>query len=112
MTRAVLVLPILLAACARPPQSVDPQLASEIAEDQGHRQSRASRAARRLAGEKPDDEYDALPVEIARSRNPIPFATRPGSPILLEAHRAIFGGDKAGRRRRTVRITPSRCWIS
>ena len=47
-----------------------------------------------LSGEKRDDEYDALPVETLEAQSD-PVRARRGSPELIEAHRALFGGDKA-----------------
>src|SRR5580658_6367947 len=93
MTRAVLAPLILLAACARPPQSIDPQLASEIAGIKAI-DNHAHPVRPTGAGETPDHEYDALPVESLEAASD-PIRTRAGSPVLLEAHRAIFGGDKA-----------------
>jgi predicted TIM-barrel fold metal-dependent hydrolase len=46
------------------------------------------------AGEKPDDGYDALPVETLEPQSD-PVRDRPGSPDILAAHKAIFNGDKA-----------------
>jgi hypothetical protein len=45
------------------------------------------------AGEKPDDEYDALPVESLDPQAD-PVRGRPKSPEILDAHRQIFRGDK------------------
>ena len=47
-----------------------------------------------LPGEKPDDEYDALPVETLEPQSD-PVRNRPGAPELLDAHKKIFNGDKA-----------------
>jgi uncharacterized protein len=94
MRRLLLVPMILLAACADRPQAVDPQLFSEIAGIKAV-DNHAHPVRPTGAGEKPDSEYDALPVESLEAESD-PVRTRPGSPVLLEAHRAIFSGDKAG----------------
>ena len=84
---------LILAACEKPPAAVDPQLASEIAAIKAI--DNHAHPVRPVApGETPDAEYDALPVESLEAQSD-PIRTRPGSPVLLEAHHAIFGGDKA-----------------
>lgn len=85
----------LLDSCAPAAQhaNVDPQLASEIAGIKAI-DNHAHPVRPTLAGEKPDNEYDALPVESLEAQSD-PVRDRPGSPELIEAHRAIFGGDKA-----------------
>jgi uncharacterized protein len=93
MIRWLLVSALVLAGCDKPAAAVDPQLASEIAgikaiDNHAHPVRPTAR------GEKADDEYDALPVESLEAASD-PIRTRAGSPLLLEAHRAIFGGDKA-----------------
>ncbi len=96
MIRSPLVLAIFLTACARAPEeatSVDPQIASAIAsikaiDNHGHPVRPTA------AGEKPDTEYDALPVDSLEAQSDY-VRSRPGSPELLEAHRAVFQGDKA-----------------
>ena len=94
MIRWLLVCALVLAGCEKPTAAVDPQLASEIAGIKAI-DNHAHPVRPTAAGEKPDDEYDALPVESLEAASD-PVRTRPGSPVLLEAHRAIFGGDKAG----------------
>jgi predicted TIM-barrel fold metal-dependent hydrolase len=86
---------ILLASCAPAPERarVDPQLASQIAAIKAI-DNHAHPVRPTLDGEKPDDEYDALPVESLEAQSD-PVRDRPGSPELIEAHRAIFGGNKA-----------------
>ncbi len=97
MTRAALVpLLLILAACAPRQEtsaSVDPQLFSEIAGIKAI-DNHAHPVRPTGAGETPDHEYDALPVESLEAESD-PVRTRPGSPVLLEAHHAIFSGDKA-----------------
>jgi predicted TIM-barrel fold metal-dependent hydrolase/predicted small secreted protein len=92
----VVALAVLLAACSRNTQQVegiDVQLASEIASIKAV-DNHAHPVRPTLAGEVADTEYDALPVESLEAQSD-PVRTRPGSPVLLEAHRAIFNGDKA-----------------
>jgi uncharacterized protein len=85
----------VLASCAPAPERdrVDPQLASEIARIKAI-DNHAHPVRPTLSGEKPDDEYDALPVESLEAQSD-PVRDRPGSPELIEAHNAVFGGDKA-----------------
>ena len=97
LRRFAILLPILiLTACAPSGGNarVDPQLAAEIAKIQAI-DNHAHPVRPVLAGEKPDDEYDALPVEALEPQSD-PVRDRPGSPELLDAHRKIFDGDKAG----------------
>jgi len=86
---------LVLASCAPAPEraNVDRELASQIAgikaiDDHAHP------VRPTLEGEAPDKEYDALPVESLEAQSD-PVRDRAGSPELIEAHRAIFGGDKA-----------------
>lgn len=87
---------VLLAACSAPvPQDsrVDPQLAAEIARIKAI-DNHAHPVRPTPPGEKPDDEYDALPVETLEPSSD-PVRTRPGAPELIEAHRRLFHGDRA-----------------
>lgn len=97
MRRAAAFLPILLlTACSLAPDRstrVDPQFASEIAKIKAI-DNHAHPVRPTLPGEPPDHEYDALPVDSLDPQSD-PVRDRPGSPVLLEAHRAIFNGDKA-----------------
>jgi predicted TIM-barrel fold metal-dependent hydrolase len=90
---SLLVCVLVLAGCERPTAAVDPQLASAIAGIKAV-DNHAHPVRPTAQGEKPDGEYDALPVESLEAASD-PVRTRPGSPVLLEAHRAIFSGDKA-----------------
>jgi predicted TIM-barrel fold metal-dependent hydrolase len=45
-------------------------------------------------GEKPDDEFDALPVDDLEPQSD-PIRQRPTSPHVVAAARELFGGDKA-----------------
>jgi predicted TIM-barrel fold metal-dependent hydrolase len=89
------ILPFILASCGRGVERdrVDPQLASGIAGIKAI-DNHAHPVRPTLNGEKPDDEYDALPVESLEAQSD-PVRERAGSPELFEAHRAMFGGDKA-----------------
>jgi len=96
MFRSLLVLATFLTACARAPQeveSVDPQIAAEIASIKAI-DNHAHPVRPTAAGEKPDTEYDALPVESLEAQSDY-VRSRTGSPALLDAHRALFQGDKA-----------------
>jgi predicted TIM-barrel fold metal-dependent hydrolase len=73
---------------------VDAQLAKEIANIKAV-DNHAHPVRPTGAGEKPDDGYDALPVETLEAQSD-PVRNRPGSPEILVAHREIFKGDKAG----------------
>jgi predicted TIM-barrel fold metal-dependent hydrolase len=86
---------LVLASCGPAPERdrVDPQLASRIASIKAV-DNHAHPVRPTLQGERPDDEYDALPVESLEAQSD-PVRERPGSPELIEAHRAVFGGDKA-----------------
>jgi predicted TIM-barrel fold metal-dependent hydrolase len=86
---------IFLVSCAPAPERdrVDPELASRIASIRAI-DNHAHPVRPTLSGEDPDTEYDALPVESLEAQSD-PVRDRPGSPELIEAHRAVFGGDKA-----------------
>jgi len=86
---------VALSACNRIPQTglVDPELASQIVDVRAI-DNHAHPVRPTLAGEEPDHEYDALPVESLEAQSD-PVRTRPGSPELTEAHRAVFNGDKS-----------------
>src|SRR5579863_920682 len=87
---------LFLTGCATPgsrTSAIDPQISSEIAQIKAI-DNHAHPVRPTLAGEKPDDEYDALPVETLEPQSD-PVRDRPGSPELIEAHRQIFQGDKA-----------------
>ena len=97
MIRPLLAALLLLAACASPPgqnAAVDPQLASEINRIKAI-DNHAHPVRPTAPGERPDTEYDALPVESLEPQSD-PIRDRPGSPELVEAHKLIFHGDKAG----------------
>jgi predicted TIM-barrel fold metal-dependent hydrolase len=95
-SRSFAVVCFLLAACANPSarqSDVDPQLASQIAKIKAI-DNHAHPVRPTPPGEKPDDEYDALPVETLEPSSD-PVRVRTGAPEFLDAHRQIFRGDKA-----------------
>jgi len=99
MIRLLLVLAIFLTACTRAPEKaasfnaqIDTQLAAEIASIKAI-DNHAHPVRPTAANEKPDNEYDALPVDSLEAQSDY-VRGRPGSPLLLAAHRAIFQGDK------------------
>jgi uncharacterized protein len=81
---------IFLVSCASPQtrsSSVDPELRDEIAKIKAI--DNHAHPVRPVAqGEKPDDGYDALPVETLEPQSD-PVRDRAGSPELIEAHRAM-----------------------
>jgi predicted TIM-barrel fold metal-dependent hydrolase len=72
---------------------VEPQLATEIAGIKAI-DNHAHPVRPTAAGEKPDTEYDALPVESLEPSSD-PIRLRPASPELAEARRRLFNNDKA-----------------
>jgi hypothetical protein len=72
---------------------VDPQLAAEIAKI-GAIDNHAHPVRPTARGEKPDDEFDALPVDHLEPQSD-PIRQRPKSPEIVEAGAKLFGGDKA-----------------
>ncbi len=86
---------LLLQACSPPATqtpAIDPEIAAEIARIKAI-DNHAHPVRPAAPGEKPDDEYDALPVESLDPQSD-PVRARPKSPEILEAHRQIFRGDK------------------
>src|SRR5271170_7576079 len=83
-------------ACTSPSDrsaSVDPQIAAEIANIKAI-DNHAHPVRPTAAGEKPDNEYDALPVESLEPESDA-VRDRAGWPDRVAAHRQIFKGDKA-----------------
>jgi uncharacterized protein len=72
---------------------VDPQLAQEIAKIRAV-DNHAHPVRPTAVGEKPDDEFDALPVDNLEAQSD-PIRQRAKSPIVTDADRQLFGGDKA-----------------
>jgi predicted TIM-barrel fold metal-dependent hydrolase len=73
--------------------SVDPQLAREIAAIKAI-DNHAHPVRPTAAGETADDEFDALPVDNLEPQSD-PIRQRPKSLVVAEAHRQLFGADKA-----------------
>jgi len=98
MPRLVLLSAALFAvACGNPAArnqpDIDTQLAAEIAKIRAV-DNHAHPVRPTAAGEKPDDEYDALPVDNLEAQSD-PVRQRSSSPEVIEAHRRLFNGDKA-----------------
>src|ERR1019366_4933111 len=99
MIRWLLPLAILLTACTRAPEmalpsdAVDPEIAAAIAGIKAI-DNHAHPVRPTPATEKPDNEYDALPVDSLEAQSDY-VRGRPASPELIDAHRALFQGDKA-----------------
>src|ERR1022692_2791010 len=97
MVRSPLLITIFLTACAPAPdqtQAVDLQIASEIARIKAI-DNHAHPVRPTAAGEKPDDEYDALPVDNLEAQSD-PLRQRAGSKEVIDARQQLFGNDKAG----------------
>jgi predicted TIM-barrel fold metal-dependent hydrolase len=80
-------------ACSSVREKVDPQLAAEIARIKAIDQH-AHPVRPTAAGEKPDDEFDALPVDNLEPQSD-PVRQRANSPEAADARRRLFQGDKA-----------------
>ena len=86
-----LALVLLAGGCLFAQLPVDPQIADEIAHIKAI-DNHAHPVRPRLGNDK-DTDYDALPVESMDSYTE-PVRTRAGSPLVLEADRALFGNVK------------------
>ncbi len=82
----------LMAGCGNQPE-VDRALAREIAQIRAI-DNHAHPVRPTAAGEKPDDEFDALPVDNLEPQSD-PVRQRPNSPDLAEARRQLYPGGKA-----------------
>jgi predicted TIM-barrel fold metal-dependent hydrolase len=84
-----------LAACNRLQPAADADLAAEI---DGIRaiDNHAHPVRVTAAGEKPDRDFDALPVDNMEAQSD-PVNLRPGAPALLEAAKALAGKQQAMR---------------
>jgi predicted TIM-barrel fold metal-dependent hydrolase len=76
---------------------IDPQLAQAIAAIKAI-DNHAHPVRPTAAGETPDSEYDALPVENLEAQSD-PVRQREKAPIIVEAGQQLFHGDKAGAKR-------------
>ncbi len=74
---------------------VDPQIAREIAQIKAV-DNHAHPVRPTAQGEKPDDEYDALPVDNLEAQSD-PIRQRPNSPEVADASQKLFGGDKTAK---------------
>jgi predicted TIM-barrel fold metal-dependent hydrolase len=72
---------------------VDPEIAREIGRIKAI-DNHAHPVRPTAAGEQPDDEFDALPVDNLEPQSD-PIRQRPTSPDVVAAGRELFGGDKA-----------------
>jgi hypothetical protein len=72
---------------------IDPQIAREIGRIKAF-DNHAHPVRPTPAGEAPDKEFDALPVDNLDPQSD-PIRQRPTSPEVLAAARELFGGDKA-----------------
>jgi hypothetical protein len=72
---------------------VDPQIAEEIGRIKAI-DNHAHPVRPTAAGEQPDNEFDALPVDNLEPQSD-PIRQRPASPDTVAAGRELFGGDKA-----------------
>jgi uncharacterized protein len=73
---------------------VDPLIASEIAKIKAI-DNHAHPVRPTAAGEKPDIEFDALPVDNLEPQSD-PIRQRPKAPEVVDAGMKLFNGDKAG----------------
>lgn len=94
--RALLVLATsgaMLACGGSRDAAIDPQLAREIAAIKAI-DNHAHPVRLTAAGETPDIEFDALPVDHLEPQSD-PIRQRPKSPTVAAAHAELFGSDKA-----------------
>ncbi len=87
---------VLFSSCAKQSLSqVDPEVAAEIAKIKVI-DNHAHPVRPTAAGEAPDKDYDALPVEnLEAATDPVRFRHN-GNPVIGRASQAMFQGDKAG----------------
>ena len=94
-TFGVVAMLALWAACERPQPAADPDLVAEI---DGIRaiDNHAHPVRVTASGEKPDRDFDALPVDNMEPQSD-PVNLRPGAPAMLDAARALSGKRQAMR---------------
>jgi predicted TIM-barrel fold metal-dependent hydrolase len=95
--RGALLLLIAAATSATAQLPIDSQLASEIAKIKAI--DNHAHPVRPTFGADKDADYDALPVETMEASTE-PVRTRQGSPVALEASRALYGNAKDIRARK------------
>ena len=85
----------VLAACERPRPDADPDLATEIDGIKAI-DNHAHPVLVTANGEKPDRDFDALPVDNMEPQSD-PVNLRPGAPAMLDAAKALSGKQQAMR---------------
>src|SRR5258707_1159419 len=95
MTLLITVMVLTISCTSHTPESgIDQELAQKIAEIKAI-DNHAHPVRPTAAGETPDDEYDALPVDNLEAQSD-PARQRPKSPEVTDARIKLFGtGDKA-----------------
>src|SRR5882724_9029533 len=100
MTAALLGASVLISCSPRDAASnvtagygVDPQIAQEIGRIKAI-DNHAHPVRPTAAGEQPDNEFDALPVDNLEAQSD-PVRQRAALPEAVAATRELFGGDKA-----------------
>jgi uncharacterized protein len=82
---------LLMGGCSRSPQpAADPELLAEIQQIRAI-DNHAHPVRVTSAGEQPDREFDALPVDSMEPQSD-PVSLRPQSPAIVEAAQALYGG--------------------
>jgi predicted TIM-barrel fold metal-dependent hydrolase len=95
-SRSFVAVCVFLGACANPPRrqlDIDPEIASQIAKVKAI-DNHAHPLRPISPGEKPDGEYDALPVETLEAASD-PVRARANAPEMIEARRQLFHGAKS-----------------
>src|SRR5213594_2815786 len=86
----------VLAACASPSTRearIDPRIAGEIAKIKAV-DNHAHPVRPTAQGEKPDDEYDALPVDNLEPQSD-PVRQRPKARLVVDAGKQLYDGDRS-----------------
>jgi predicted TIM-barrel fold metal-dependent hydrolase len=84
----------LIASVALAQTAADPDLAAAIAKIKAI-DNHAHPLRYVAAGEKPDDEFDALPCDTLEANGANPVRLRPDNPELIAAWRTLYGVEKA-----------------
>ena len=84
---------VACSAAREMPSAVDAQIAQEIARIRAI-DHHAHPVRPTSPGERPDDEFDALPVDNLEAQSD-PVRQRPTSPDVVAARKLLFDGDKA-----------------